>query len=239
MYMKDLNMKRFTEVRETIDTVIIPIGMVEAHGPHCSLTTDILIPRELLKRLDSFIGEKVLIAPEISYGHSWENSAFPGTINISVETFSRYVFEVAKEFIQQGFRNIVFFNGHGGNISALKMAAEDLTGLGAVILTINWWSDYRDEIMEITKHPGHAGEDETSLVLAIDEKLADVSLVGHFESTLPRKIVYKGWSKDAFPDVYVGNAGSATAEKGEKLYQKIISLVLQDFEMLWKISAEK
>lgn len=235
MYMKDLNMKRFTEIKDKIDTVIIPIGMVEAHGPHCSLATDILIPRELLKRLNPYFDERVLIAPEISYGHSWENSSFPGTINISPQTFGRYVYEVAEGFVKQGFKNIVLFNGHGGNNTSLKIVAENLTELDAVILTVNWWSDYRNEIMSITEHPGHAGEDETSLVLAIDEKLADTSLVGHYESTLPRKIVYKGWSKDAFPDVYIGNAGEATSEKGERLYKLLIPLILNDFDMLWEV----
>lgn len=233
MYMKDLNSSQFKELQTNNDTVILPIGMVEAHGPHSSLATDILIPREFIRRLEPVIGSKVLVAPEISYGHSWENAPFPGTINISSEVFGKYVSEVAKEFYRHGFKNIILFNGHGGNRNALKVVTEDLAQLGATVLTVDWWVDYRDEIMKITKSPGHAGEDETSLVLAIDKNLADVSLVGHHEVTLPRKLVYKNWSKDAFPDAYFGDAGSATAEKGERIYDALLPIIISEIELLW------
>jgi creatinine amidohydrolase len=48
MYLMDLNMRSFQGLQQKIDTVLIPIGMIEAHGPHCSLGTDILIPGSLL-----------------------------------------------------------------------------------------------------------------------------------------------------------------------------------------------
>jgi creatinine amidohydrolase len=236
MYMTELNMTTFAEARKHINTIILPIGMVEAHGPHCSLATDILIPREFLRRLNPIIGENVVIAPEISYGHSWENSPFPGTINISTETFGNYVYEIAKGFLEQGFNNIVFFNGHGGNRSSLSVVSERLAELNGVVLSINWWVDYRDEIKTIVDNPGHAGEDETSLMLAIDQNYADVSLVGHHEIDLPRNIVFKDWGKSAFPEAYFGNAGAATAEKGEKIYQELLPIILKEFESLWRIS---
>ncbi|MBB2479355.1 creatininase family protein [Bacillus sp. APMAM] len=229
-------MTTFKKVKESVNTIILPIGMVEAHGPHCSLATDILIPREFLKRLDTIIGEKVIIAPEISYGHSWENSPFPGTISLSNEVFSNYVYEIARGFFKQGFKNIVLFNGHGGNQSGLKNVSERIAELGGVVLTINWWVDYREEIKTIVENPGHAGEDETSLMLAINQKYADISLVGHHEVTLPRNIVFKDWGKSAFPEAYFGNAGAATAEKGEKIYELLLPIMLKEFENLWSIN---
>ena len=52
MDMMTMNQAIFNEVKEKVDTILIPIGMLEAHGPHCALGTDILIPREFAKLLD-------------------------------------------------------------------------------------------------------------------------------------------------------------------------------------------
>ncbi|NHM32972.1 creatininase family protein [Neobacillus terrae] len=237
MYMMDLSLRQFEDVLKSgVDTAILPIGMVEAHGPHCSLGTDVLIPREFLRRLDRIIGEKVVIGAEISYGHSWALQSFKGTIDVSVEAFSNYVFEVGKEFHRSGFKNLVFFNGHGGNINSLNTVGEKLADLGLTILMINWWVDYRDTIKTIAAEPGHAGEDETSLVLAISESLADTSQVGNHQIELSPKIKYRNWGRSIFPEGYLGNAGAATVEKGEKLYQAMIPLMLKDFEDMWKVN---
>ena len=64
MYMMNLTSTEFQEMKEKITTLLLPIGMMESHGPHCSLGTDVWIPREFVKRLDTLVGDKVLMAPE-------------------------------------------------------------------------------------------------------------------------------------------------------------------------------
>lgn len=237
MYMMDLNMKSFTEVRETIDTVLIPIGMIEAHGPHCSLGTDILIPREFVKRLNPLIGDRVLMAPEIPYGYSWNLEPFPGTIQVSAEAFSQYVLAVSKGFFANGFRNIILFNGHGGNMPALSLVSEKLADLGVTVLNINWWLDYRDEIVKYAPATGHAGEDETSTVLAIDEKLVDMNNdVGYHTISIPRKLRFKNMGKVVYPHAYSGNAAAANKEKGEQIFNSLLPLIIQDIETMWEYS---
>ena len=236
MYMMNLTASQFIEVKKKVNTVLLPIGMIETHGPHCSLGTDMWIPKEFVRRLDQEIGDKVLMAPEVAYGHSWALAPFEGTINISTEAFSQYVYEIGKEFQRNGLDQIILFNGHGGNIPSLSIVTEKLADLGMKILTINWWLDYREQILEITKGPGHGGEDETSLVLAIDEKLADPSIVGNHQVKFNGKIRFANMGKRLYKDGYLGDAGSATAEKGEQLYQKMLELVIADIEDLWSIS---
>lgn len=238
MYMMDLTASKYKEIKACVDTVLLPIGMIEMHGPHCSLGTDVWIPREFVRRLDQRIGDRVLMAPEVAYGHSWGLAPFEGTIDISAEAFSQYVFEIGKEFHRNGFDQIVLFNGHGGNIPSLTTVAEKLADLGMRVLTINWWVDYREQILEITKGPGHGGEDETSLILAIDEKLADPSLAGDHNVKMNPKIKFEKSGKEFFKDGYLGNAGAATAEKGERLYEMMLELVLSDLEDLWRVSYE-
>jgi creatinine amidohydrolase len=238
MYMMDLTASKFKEIKSSIDTVLLPIGMIEMHGPHCSLGTDVWIPREFVRRLDQRIGNRVLMAPEVAYGHSWGLAPFEGTIDVSAEAFSQYVYQIGKEFHRNGFEQIVLFNGHGGNIPSLTTVAEKLADLGMKVLTINWWVDYREQILEITKGPGHGGEDETSLVLAIDKKLADPSLAGDHQVNMNPKIKYEESGKVLFKDGYLGNAGAATAEKGERLYEMMLELVLSDIEDLWRVAYE-
>jgi creatinine amidohydrolase len=235
MYMFDLNMRKFQEQKKHINTVLLPIGMVEAHGPHCSLGTDVLIPREFIKRLNTHLDEKLLVAAEIPYGSSFGLLPFDGTINVTSETFLNYVYEVGREFYRNGFTNLILFNGHGGNIPSLQIVSEKLAQLGLAVLTINWWVDYRDTIVKITPGFGHAGEDETSLILAITEDLAETDgLIPHELGASP-KLKYKNWGKDMFTNAYSGNPGDATAAKGEKLFEAIVPLMIQDIENMWLI----
>jgi creatinine amidohydrolase len=236
MYMMNLTALQFKEIKESVSTVLLPIGMMETHGPHCSLGTDVWIPREFVRRLEKEVGNRILMAPEIAYGHSWALAPFEGTIDISAEAFSQYVFEIGKEFHRNGFEEIILFNGHGGNIPSLSIVAEKLSDLGMRVLTINWWIDYREQILTITKGPGHGGEDETSLVLAISEELADPSLAGNHQVPMNPKIKFQNLGKKLFKDGYMGNAGAATAGKGEQLYQSLLKLIIADIEELWNLS---
>lgn len=236
MYMMDLNMTSFQEAKKTINTVLIPIGMIEAHGPHCSLGTDVLIPREFTKRLNEKLGDQIIIAPEIPYGHSWALAPFDGIIEISAKTFATYVSEVCQGFVDQGFKNIILFNGHGGNVAALKLVSEQTSDLGVAVLSINWWEDYRTTIAKYAPSTGHAGEDETSVILAIDESLADMEREGleeHIIST-PSNLKLKNMGKLTYPKAYSGHPAAATAQKGEQILEAVLPLIIKDIQIMWQ-----
>lgn len=238
MDMMTMNLSDFEEMQKTVNTVLLPIGMIEAHGPHCALGTDVLIPREFVRRLEEARGDRILMAPEVAYGHSWGLAPFPGTIDVSAEAFGNYVFEICRGFHQNGFTNIILFNGHGGNISSLDIVTEKLADLGVRTLTINWYIDYREDIKKIAPDPGHAGEDETSLVLAIDERYAFTEGVGSHEISLAKRFRFKNGGIALYPEAFSGNAEAATAEKGEQLYRMMVDLVLQDMDTLWEIEQQ-
>lgn len=233
-----MNLNQFKEFQKTANTVLVPIGMIEAHGPHCALGTDVLIPREFVGRLEEEFGDKILMAPEITYGHSWGLAAFPGTIDVSAKVFSNYVFEICKGFQKNGFVNVILFNGHGGNISSLDIVTEKLADLNVRTLTINWYLDYREDIKQITPDPGHAGEDETALVLAIDENYAYTEGVGKHEIPLPKRFRFKDGGKTLYPEAFSGNAEAATAEKGEQLYDMMMKLIAEDIQKFWQLERE-
>jgi len=235
MYMMNMTMHQFVEIMDTgtVDTVLIPIGMLEAHGEHCALGTDTLIPREFVRRLETQVGDKIVMAPEIPYGHSFALAPFRGTVDVTADAFANYVLSIGLQLLQQGFRRIVLFNGHGGNIPALSTVSEQLADAGAIVLSVNWWMDYRDIIVQYAPATGHAGEDETSCVLAIDEQLVQMAYAHDHTDTLSRKIKAKNIGRQIFPNANNGDATKATAEKGIAIYNALLPAILADLEQLW------
>ena len=233
MYLAKLTTETFREAMNSIDTVILPIGSIESHGFHCPLATDVIIPERIAADLDVAIGEKVLIAPTIPYGYSPDLAYFPGTVHVSGEVLAGYVSEVATSWLSWGVRNIILLNGHGGNIPALTLAADKLVAKGARVLTISWWVTFSSEILGICEAQGHAGEDETSLVLAIDSSQVDMSLAGCYEKRIsgpfkvPNQVTY------TFPNAMNGDARKASEAKGSDMLAIMKERVLELIANLW------
>jgi creatinine amidohydrolase len=221
MYLKNMTMSQFNNVKEELKGVIIPIGSTEAHGPHCPYGTDFLIPEELTNRLAKDRND-VLIAPTINYGASWNLGFFPGTINISSETLTRYIVEVGNGFLKWSIDNIVIMNGHGGNSPAIRIASQHLADAGAKVLVIDWWIDYQKDILKICSSKGHAGEDETSVVLAIDETLVDMELAPTNKNVPIGQVYTSDISYTVLENAITGDATKATKEKGQKVLDMVV-----------------
>ena len=155
-----------------IDTVIFPVGTVEAHGSAC-IGTDNYIPETIA----AGIAERVnaLIAPTVNYGITKSLYRYNGGSTIKPETFQLYIRDVLDSFVDNGFHNIILMNGHGGNNTALKSVAYEFhKEKAANIAVIHWWDLCAKMTEEFFGHAGgHAGTDETAMVQAIDPKLAD------------------------------------------------------------------
>jgi creatinine amidohydrolase len=125
-------------VPSKVDTVILTVGSLEAHGAIAS-GADALVP----ERLAEMIAPKVnaLIAPGISYGISPSLSSYPGCVTISDEALKPICTEVVAGLADCGFRNIIIINGHGGNRACLDAVALDVSPRKKVrIMVIDWWS---------------------------------------------------------------------------------------------------
>ncbi|MFH2110827.1 MAG: creatininase family protein [Candidatus Bathyarchaeota archaeon] len=137
------------------DTVILPVGSTEQHGPHNPLGTDHLIAAAFSKAVGDRTG--VLVLPVVPVGISEHHRQFPGTLWVPPEVFRDYMLSVALAVASHGARKILFFNGHGGNTAALVEVAgtlrRDFDVFAAVLMTFPPGID------------GHAGEKETSMNL--------------------------------------------------------------------------
>jgi creatinine amidohydrolase len=148
------------------DTVLLPVGTIEAHGV-TGLGTDNRIPGGIAGRIADRIN--ALIAPAINYGITKSLLPHPGSVTVTPETFERYSTEVMCGLADAGFRRVVILNGHGGNTQALKNASFRLYQEKKVYsMVIDWWTLCTEEVLEVYGHAGgHAGTDETALALAI------------------------------------------------------------------------
>lgn len=234
MYLMNLSMDTFQDKLASVRTAILPVGMVEAHGRHCPLGTDMLIPRRFMELVEEAAGERVFIAPEVPYGHSWNLAPFPGTLNLPSHVFEEYVYHIGLELKRWGIDRLMIFNGHGGNIPSLQIVMERLADHGMTVMVINWWKDFAQEILTVCQGQGHGGEDETSLVLAIDEGLVDMSKAGNYQRKMRVMAAWPGMEKDTLPFGQTGNATLAAKEKGEEIFRRILPELLDLLEQLEK-----
>src|SRR5437870_10653971 len=102
---------------KTHQTVIIPTGATEQHGPHGPLLTDVLIPQEVARRVAPRIG--ALVAPPINYALSYPHVGFTGMVHIRIPTFMALVAALCASFAASGFRRIIFLHGHCDNTYAI------------------------------------------------------------------------------------------------------------------------
>ncbi len=170
--MNVMTVQDMKQAMEQTKTVIIPVGVVEQHGYHLPLSTDIL---NAVKPLE-IAGDRLnaVIAPSVNYCFS--GGELLGTVNVSPNTFGLYISEICSEFIRMGFENVVLLLGHAGtdNRIALKNSLQMLLRRNQQLsekvtlsmvevwhLSPTWLSGFTLE----PEHDFHAGMMETSLAM--------------------------------------------------------------------------
>ena len=106
-----------------LDTVIVPIGSVEQHGPHLPIGTDSYVAQTLAEHVAELA--ECVVAPPIWCGFSPHHMVLPGTITIRPEILIEYVYDLIESLATHGFQNFVLLNGHRiVNIMWMQIAAE-------------------------------------------------------------------------------------------------------------------
>ena len=172
--LTDLSWLAFRDrVPSQTDLVIVPIGTIEAHGGS-PLGTDNIIPGAMARDLAPRLG--ALVAPPVPYGVTDSLLPYPGSTTISSATFEAYLLEAATGLVRAGFRRVVLLNGHGGQTSEVNRVVSRLwDATEAFTVAVEWWGlaeqISRDVYGEVTS--GHAGIEETAMVLAVEPELID------------------------------------------------------------------
>ncbi|NHJ06026.1 MAG: creatininase family protein [Candidatus Heimdallarchaeota archaeon] len=222
-------------IEEGYHTIVIGVGSIEQHGPYLPTKTDTVIGEVIAQKVAEKL-DKALIGPTIRFGCSEHHLAFPGTISLKFSTLKALVIDYVDSLVRHDFKNIIFLPSHGGNF---KILAEAITELQAKypekkIVGYTELYDYVDFISKISTESGitkeesgaHAGENETSLMLAIERDLViterfEPGYIGEFGEKQGDLIFNKG-IKELTNNGVLGDPRKATKENGEIYLEKFV-----------------
>jgi creatinine amidohydrolase len=136
MRFEDLNWMDVEAYLQHDDRVMLILGSTEQHG-YLSLASDTLIPQAMADAASKKTG--VPVVPPLAYGVSPAFEAFPGTISLSLKTYTSLVEEIVRSFHRQGLRGVMVVIGHGGNYPVLPALNELANELPALRLGLHAW----------------------------------------------------------------------------------------------------
>lgn len=207
------------QLHHTSPALVVPVGSTEQHGPHLPLDTDTRIATAVAEALAVRLGAgnecSWLVAPTIGYGASGEHEGFPGTVSIGTPVLAELLVEFARSACRWASR-IVFVNGHGGNVEALRRAAGLLRFEGR---DVGWCS------CSASNADAHAGHTETSVLLHISPGAVreDERVPGNRAplSELMPEMLRGGVAAVSSLGV-LGDPTTATAEEGGKIFAEMV-----------------
>lgn len=203
--------------------MIVPVGALEAHGPHLPLGADQIQAESTAEALATRIG--ALVAPTLPYGSCAGTRPFPGTVSLSIGTLSHLVRELLEELARTGVRRVLVLSGHAaqGHMAALREGAEEAVR-AVPALRVAVLSDY-DFVYELRGKlspatDGHGGLLETSRVMAMRPEAV---------GTDRPKVEYR-YSRfrvgdptvEEWPESVIGDTGPATSELGQRIQAHVL-----------------
>lgn len=243
-FWADLTTRDFAQLAASPDVdravAVLPVAAIEQHGPHLPVSVDTTLVEGVIAASLPHLpaGLPVLFLPTQQVGKSNEHIRFPGTLTLSAETLIRVWMEIGASVARAGLKKLVLFNSHGGQVSAMDIVGRDLrTEHGLLVYSANWFSlplgDAVNGQFSKDEHRFgiHAGDMETSMMLALRPQFVDMTQARDFRSTSQDRaqnyailgngtIAKLGWQmQDYNPQGAAGNAANATAEKGRTVVE--------------------
>ncbi len=239
-----------------IDTVVLPVGAMEQHGPHGVIGTDSFLAQVTAEKVASRLN--ALLAPLMPYGLSSSHMNFKGTMSVSPETFAMFARDVLASLIHHGFKKIVIINGNEPNFYPMIMVARSLHEETGVLITIsNWYSSLQESWKELpgikgTERAGwkwpyfmaHGGLLETAGAMAYKEGIVRMDLATDYGAERREAFSNPAVSLPARIDEVTrqgsyGDPRAATAELGEKWTDYAADKIVERVRVAWETMAEK
>jgi creatinine amidohydrolase len=210
-----------TAIEQSKGTCLLPFGILEKHGAHLPLGTDLLDVRNAA--LHAAEQEYAIVFPEYYFGQIFEARHQPGTIAYSTHLQLELLQETTDEMARNGCKRVIIVNGHGGNENLLPFFAQTL---------LEKPHDYVVYVLGLVEPPAggppkktsvdmHGGESETSKMLIARPDLVHLdramSESGSDQARLklPDTLYTAIWWYARFPNHYSGDGSAATRERGE------------------------
>ena len=219
---------------------VLPLGATEQHGPHLPLSVDTVLVEGVLSAALAQLSttDPVLVLPTQSVGLSTEHTAFAGTLSLSPQTTLQLWLDLAASVARAGVKKLLLFNAHGGHVGLMDVAAREMRGqFGLTVFSSHWYQLPLGEAMAAFSEPEqrfgvHAGDVETSMMLALQPERVDMAQARRFVSASEVRAAQftllgdgrsakLGWHmQDYNPHGAAGDAAAATRAKGDRLVEQ-------------------
>ena len=241
-FWADLSTRDFAQLDLARTIAVLPVAAIEQHGPHLPVSVDTVLVDGVVASCLPHLAQdlSVLFLPTQAVGFSPEHDRFPGTLTLKSSTVIQLWTDIGESIAASGIKKLVLFNAHGGQVSVMDIVARDLRArLGMLVYSVSWFNlplideqgnDLNAQFSTEEHRFGiHAGDVETSMMLALDAAHVDMAQARNFASTSQAragkfkilgngKSAKLGWQiQDYNPAGAVGNAAAATADKGRAL----------------------
>ncbi|MET3442107.1 creatinine amidohydrolase [Variovorax paradoxus] len=247
-YWSQLTTRDFAALDVAATVAVLPLGATEQHGPHLPLGVDTVLADGIVAASLPLLpaGLPVLFLPTQQIGLSPEHARFAGTLTLSAETVIRMWKEIGAGVARAGVKKLVLFNAHGGHVGAMDIVARELRAEhGLIVYSVSWFNlplgaagaqfgadEHRFGV--------HAGDIETSMMLALAPQQVHMGEAKNFRSTSEQraadyailgngKSAKLGWAMEDYnAQGAAGNAAAATAPRG----QAVVDAAAQQLALL-------
>jgi creatinine amidohydrolase len=226
--------------------VILAIGATEQHGPHLPVETDNVLVNAIAEKSVEKAGKKIpiVLGPSMPFGFSHHHFLYPGVLSLSIQTLLTVLNELVESIIKSGFKKIFILNGHGGNEEIIRLTARELALKHPVTIgAASYWTIAAEGIADyaaahqLSGAPGHAGQFETSLMLALKPELVqldNLSLASSNRMAIemsidPGKAKIENNAVWKQIDGFTDHPKLAKAEYGKELLERITEAVAGQF----------
>ncbi len=204
--------------------VVLPVGLIEAHGAHLESGFDAYSADWFARRLCAETG--AILLPPIPYGFADTNWEYAATLGVKAETLGLVIGDLCKMLCHHGFKRIIVLSGHGGN------------GLGVSLGFHHAWATYPDMkplhwtyFLTGGVPMSHADEKETALALAIGgvvhiERAEDFALKKPWHEVHSRKVLAPTSGG------VNGKPSQATLAMGEEIRDKLLPVLIDKLKAI-------
>jgi len=209
-------------VHQSQGVCVLPFGIIEKHGAHLPLGTDLLDVRYAV--MNAVGREYAVVFPEYYFGQIFEAQQQPGTVSYSLATQLTLLQETVKEMARNGCKKVLIVNGHGGNNSLLPLFAQaQLATPRDYVVYVFGLPNLEVAGRPVLKTPFdmHGGEVESSHMLVARpdlvhlDRATEQSGADQKRLSLPENVYTGIWWYARFPNHYAGNGEAANKELGE------------------------